>query len=86
MPAGFGPRKWEMDDASGHKVDASASETVALTQLGRSGSTSDHDALKALRDHPVQIPVTGEEIAILRAFLSTEIDAIINADEPVSRD
>ena len=70
-----------MDDVSDHKNSDSATELREQSESGADAGTRVGSC-----DHPARVTVTREEIAILRAFLSTEIDAIIYADDPLLRD
>jgi hypothetical protein len=70
-----------MDDVSDHKNSDSATELREQPE-----SRADAGTPVGSCNHPARIAVTREEIAILRAFLSVEIDAIIYADELLLRD
>ncbi len=70
-----------MEDASGHRTNAS--ELREQERRDDSGARSCSDAREK---NLVRVPVTRDEIAILRTFLSAEIDAIIFADQPLQRD
>jgi hypothetical protein len=78
------PTKSEMEDVSDRIANAGRAEDPASSSAGHSALAMETstDSSRAL-SHP---PVTREEVAILRAFLSTEIDAIIYADEQLPRD
>ena len=70
-----------MDDVSDYKNSTSATELREQSEGRVDAGTSVVSC-----DHSARVAVTAEEIAILRAFLSAEIDAIIYADDPLPRD
>jgi hypothetical protein len=74
-----------MDDVSDNNAIAGEGGTDGSHIVGDTSSSA-IDCIRSGAAGQLQIPVTREEIAILRAFLSDEIDAIIYAVEQLPRD
>lgn len=85
LPHKISTRKWEMDDVSA-KISAANKDGEAAPVQQDDRPIRAIDCTTVEEHGKWSVPVTREEIAILRAFLSAEIDAIIYADTPLPRD
>ncbi|NGO62460.1 hypothetical protein G6N76_02145 [Rhizobium daejeonense] len=60
------------------RIESLSLDTAVVCPVGRRGH---RDGIAVISDVPESLPVTAEEIGLLRAFLRDEISAILHGDD-----
>lgn len=86
MPGASISRSWRVDHPLRHTGDArpdqdlpSAAPLCPAAPV-EDGAKVTHDGYVVRCDLPLTLPITKDEIALLRAFLAVEINAILDGD------
>lgn len=69
------PLKKPVQNAQGQEASASVVALPTASALGQSGAQP-----QIVTDLPAALPVTAEEVALLRAFLRNEIQQILDSE------